>query len=447
MMKQWNTRALFRLLAPLLLEQVLGVTIGLADMIMVGVVGESAVSGVSLVDAVTMLITTLFSALAAGGSVVVSQYLGRGEKKNADNAAAQLVSINILFSLVITALALLFHRNLLRLIYGSIDADVREAGETYFWISALSYPFLALYHAGAALFRSAGNTRVTMLAALMVNALNIGGNGLLIMGLGLGVTGAAVSTLVSRAAGALTLAALLRAARHGGISLAGPPGFRFPFEPSMVRRILSISIPGGLENGMFQIGKIMVSRIFTSFGTGAIAANAVAGVVSSFAYMPGNAFSLGILTVISRCLGARDYEAARHLTGALVKMAYAVLWAVHALIFLCMNPLLGLFSLSPEALALARSFLLVHGIASPAAWPLSFALPSALRAAGDARYCMIVAVISMWTVRVSASYFMAYTLGFGPVSVWYAMAGDFAVRSVWYTRRWFKGGWETKRVI
>ena len=445
MMKQWNNPGLIRLLGPLLLEQVLGVTIGLADIAMVGAVGEFAVSGVSLVDAITMLITTLFAALAAGGSVVVSQYLGRGAKQNADNGAKQIVYVNVLFSLIITALALIFHRGILRLIYGAIGWDVLDAAETYFWISALGYPFLALYTAGAALFRSTGTTRVTMLTALMVNVLNIGGNAVLILGLGLGVTGAAISTLASRAAAAITLTALLLSARSPGLSLAGARRFRL--DPLMIRRILRIGIPGGLENSMFQIGKIMVSRIFTAFGTGAIAANAVAGVISSFAYMPGNAFSLGILTVISRCLGAQDYEAARYLTGKLVKMTYLVLFAANALIFLCMNPILGLFHLSPEASALARLFLQVHCIASPLAWPLSFALPSALRSAGDARYCMIVAVVSMWTVRVSASYLLAYTLGFGPVSVWYAMAGDFVARSVCYTRRWMKGGWENKRVI
>jgi putative MATE family efflux protein len=428
-----------------LIEQILGVTIGLADMIMVALVGEHAVSGVSLVEAINILLVIAFGALATGGSVVVSQYLGRGDTKNAGQGAKQLIYVSAISSFIIMGITLLLYRPILQIIYGNIEQDVMAAAETYFWITALGYPFLAIYNATASLFRSIGNSRITMLIALMVNILNIGGNGILIFGFHWGVAGAAIATLISRIAAALVLTSLLMSPRSGAISLRGL--FKIKLEPSMIRSILNVGIPSGLENSMFQLGKILVSRIFTTFGTAAIAANAIAGVINSFAFMPGTAFALAILTVVSHCLGAQDYGAARYFTAKLIKMTYIVMIVANLLILIFMNPILSCFSLTAEAQELARTFLWVHCVASPLTWPLSFALPNALRAAGDARYCMIVAAISMWTIRVSASYFLAYPLGLGPISVWYAMAGDFCLRSTCYVLRWLHGHWQTKRVI
>jgi putative MATE family efflux protein len=445
MMEQWNNRVLFRLLWPLLIEQILGVTIGLADMMMVAIVGEHAVSGVSLVEAINILLIIAFGALATGGSVVVSQYLGRKDIKSASHGAKQLIYVSTVTALIIMGITLLLYRPILQIIYGNIAPDVMAAAETYFWITALSYPFLALYNAAASLFRSMGNSRIPMLVALLVNILNIGGNGVLIFCLHLGVMGAALSTLISRIGAAAVLTALLMSPRSGSITLKGL--CKITLEPSMIRRILNVGIPSGLENSMFQLGKILVSRIFTTFGTAAIAANAIAGVINSFAFMPGTAFALAILTVVSQCLGAQDYEAARYFTAKLIKMTYLVMLGANLLILLFMNRIIAFFNLSPEAQDFSRAFLWVHCIASPLTWPLSFALPNALRAAGDARYCMIVAAISMWTIRVSASYFLAYPLGFGPISVWYAMAGDFCLRSTCYVLRWLHGHWQTKRVI
>lgn len=445
MMKQWNNSTLFRLIWPLLVEQILGVTIGLADMIMVATVGEYAVSGVSLVEAINILLVMAFGALATGGSVVVGQYLGRGDRKSASHGAKQLIYVSTAVACIVMGITLVLYRPLLQVIYGNIAPDVMAAAQTYFWLTAFGYPFLALYNAGAALFRSTGNSRVTMSVAFMVNILNIGGNGILIFGFHLGITGAAIATLVSRIAAAAVLMFLLLSRKSASISLKGL--FKIKIEPSMIRSILNVGIPSGLENSMFQLGKILVSRIFTTFGTSAIAANAVAGVINSFSFMPGSAFALAILTVVSQCLGAQDYEAARYFTAQLIKMTYGVMIFANLMILIFMNPILAFFNLSAEAVEFSKTFLWVHCIASPLTWPLSFALPNALRAAGDARYCMIIAVISMWTIRVSASYLLAYPLGLGPISVWYAMVGDFCLRSTCYVWRWISGRWKNKRVI
>jgi putative MATE family efflux protein len=441
----WNNRALFRLLWPLIVEQMLAVTMGIADTVMVTSAGEAAVSGVSIVDAINILLVIAFGAMATGGSVVVSQYIGRRDERNAGRAAQQLMMVNLLLSLAIMGAAIAFYRPVLHLVYGQLDPDVMAAAQTYFFLSTFSYPFLAVYNAAAALYRAVGNSRVPMLIALLVNLLNIGGNAVFIYGLGIGVAGVAIATLVSRITAAVILSAMLFSRRAGAISLAGIHKTRL--EWAMIRRILKIGVPSGLESSMFQFGKILLARVITSFGTAAIAANAICGSITGFIYMPGQGFGLGLLTVVGQCVGARDYEGARFYTGKLMKLTYGVVIFFNLMIIIFMEPLIGVFNLTAPAYDFARSFLSMYGIASMIAWPCGFTLPHALRAAGDARYCMIVAGITMWTVRICAAFLLCYTFGMGPIGVWYGMAGDFFARGICYVLRWRGGKWKEQRVI
>jgi putative MATE family efflux protein len=418
---------------------------GLADTIMVTSVGEHAVSGVSLVDAINQLLIIAFGSLATGGAVVVSQYMGRRKLKSARLASRQLVYVNTAVSAAIMVFTLCLRRVSLTLIYGAAEPDVMRAAEIYFLLSALSYPFLALYNSAASLYRAAGNSRVPMLTALLVNVINIGGNALFIFCFHWGVFGAGLATLICRIAAAAVLTVMLMWSRNGAISLSGI--FSIHIRPGMIRSILRVGIPGCLENSMFQIGKIMVSRIFASFGTAAIAANAIAAVINSFSFMPAQAFSLAMLTVVGQCVGAGDYGAAKRNTGKLMKLSYASVLVLSLLTALLMNPLLGFFKLSPDALGIARILLWIHIIAAPVSWPASFILPNSLRAAGDARYCMIAAAVSMWAVRVLFSYILAYPLGLGPPGVWIAMVLDWGLRALCYVFRFRGGRWQEKRVI
>jgi putative MATE family efflux protein len=386
-----------------------------------------------------------YIALATGGAVVVSQYIGRRDFHNSRIAGRQLVYIVLLVSLLITVIALPLRRILIALIYGKIEADVMNAASTYFFITALSYPVLALYNANAALFRAAGNSKVPMRIALLVNIMNIGGNALLIFVFRLGVAGAAISTLASRIAAAGITFVMLNRSRTSPISLSGFLNFRLI--PSMIRNILNVGIPSGLESSMFQIGRLMTQRIFTVFGTGAIAANAIASVVNSFSFMPGMAFGMALLTIVGQCVGAGDYTAAKRETAKIMKLAYVTLAIISAAIFICIEPLIGLFRLSPEAHDMAKYFLRIHCVSMALGWPMSFALPNALRAAGDARYVMIVATITMWTIRVSAAYIITFFLGWGPTGVWIAMGLDFVGRGVSYDLRGTRGKWMGKKVI
>jgi putative MATE family efflux protein len=445
MVNRWDNRALFGLLWPLMIEQILAVTMGAADTIMVASVGEHAVSAVNIIDNINNLMIIAFTALCTGGAVVVSQYIGRQDHTNSRTAARQLVYSVIAISLIMMVIAVLFRRPIIRLIYGNIEDDVMHAAALYFLFTGLSYPFLALNNANAALFRAAGNSKVPMQIALLVNIMNIGGNVLLIFVLKFGILGAALSTLFCRIVAATITTVMLTRNGPDPISLAGL--FNIHLVRPMIRNILNVGIPSGLESSMFQIGRLLTQRIFTVFGTSAIAANAITSVINSLSFMPGTAFGLALLTVVGQCVGAKDYAAAKKQTFKIMKIAYITLFAIGALIYICMEPMISLFSLSPEAHDLAKSFLRIHCISVAFGWAMSFILPSALRAAGDARFVMIAATISMWTVRVSAAYLFTFTFGLGPLGVWLAMGADFVVRGIFYFARWTGGRWQKKQVI
>jgi putative MATE family efflux protein len=443
--ERWNNRALFGLLWPLMIEQILAVTMGAVDTIMVSSVGEHAVSAVNIIDNINNLLIIAFTALSTGGAVVVSQYIGRRDYKSSRLAAKQLIYSVTLISLLMTATALLFCRPIISLFYGKIENDVMAAAAIYFFITGTSYPFLGIYNANAALFRAVGNSKVTMQIACLVNILNIAGNSFLIFVLKLGVVGAALSTLTCRMIAALITTRMLNRSISSPISLAGL--FDFRIVRSMIRNILNVGIPTGMEASMFQIGRLLTQRIFTSFGTAAIAGNAVTSVINSFSFMTGNAYGMALLTIVGQCVGAKDTVQAKKQTFKIMRLSYITMFIVSAFVFVCMEPLVGLFKLSPEAHNMAKTFLRVHCISMALGWPVSFALPNALRAAGDARFVMIAATISMWTVRVIAAYLFTFVLGIGPLGVWLAMGADFVVRGTFYCSRWLGGKWQGKRVI
>ena len=215
----------------------------------------------------------------------------------------------------------------------------------------------------------------------------------------------------------------------------------------MTGNILNVGLPSGVESSMFQIGRLLTQRIFPVFGTGAIAANAIASVINSFSFMPGIAFGIALLTIVGQCVGARDYTEAKKQTRKIMKLTYITLFTMSALIFIFVEPLVSMFSLSVEAHNFAKRCMSIHCISMALGWPISFALPNALRAAGDARFVMVASTISMWVVRVCAAYLITFPLGVGPLGVWLAMGADFIFRGTSFTLRWRGGKWQEKRVI
>ncbi len=433
-----------RLILPLVVEQFLAIAIGMADTMMVTSVGEAAVSGVSLVDSINILVIQIFSALATGGAVVASQYLGRRDEYGACRAAKQLLYAVTAVAMVLTAICLLFREHLLRLVFGAIEADVMQAAVTYLMITAASYPLVAIYNAGAALFRSMGNSKVSMLASLLVNAVNIGGNALFIFGFQMGVAGAGLATFISRIVAAGIMLFLISQPTHTiFISKAFKPEVEWP----ILRNILKIGIPTGLENGMFQAGKLMVSALVSSLGTSAIAANAIANSIGSLPNIPGNAIGLALITVMGQCMGAKQPEQGAKYTKQLMGICYASLLGTGVLLFLIAGPLVGQFGLSPEATAMAVEVLQWHAVCSAIFWSPSFALPCALRAAGDAKFTMVVSMFSMFAFRVFFSYALVWFTPLGLLGVWIAMFADWVCRDIFFVARFFRGKWKSIQLI
>ena len=437
---------LLRLIIPLVIEQMLLMTVGMADTVMVTTAGEAAVSGVSLVDNINTLIIQIFSALSTGGAVVVSQYLGHQEPDSAKTAAKQLLYAMTAVSLFLMAIALVFRQHILALIFGQVEPDVMDSALIYFLLTAAAYPFMGVYNAGAALFRAMGNSKVSMLCSLIINIINIAVNAILIYGYDMGAAGAGIGTLASRVAAAIIIMAMLN---HPENLVRVEGLLRFQFRWDMVKRILFIGIPNGMENGMFQAGKLLVLNLVTTFGTSAVAANAIANSVASVVNVPGMALGLAIITVIGRCMGAGEVEQAQRYTRQLVSAGYLCMLVMSAIQFFSAGYLVTLFNLSPQAMDLAAQVLRVCAVANIIFWPMAFTLPNSLRAAGDAVFTMVVSLCSMFACRVALSYVLAssWGLNLGLMGVWLAMFADWVVRAIFFLSRYRQGKWKEIHVI
>lgn len=440
----FTNQSLMKLVGPLIVEQLLAVAIGMADTVMVASVGEHAVSAISLVDAINFLIIQVFSALATGGAVVAAQYLGSRDRKGAIHTAKQLTYSVTGIAVVLCALTMAFNAPLLRWIYGALEGRVMAGAQTYLYLSAASYPFLALYNSGAALFRSMGNSKVSMVISLVVNGVNVAGNAILIYGFGMGVAGAGIASLASRILAAVVVTLLL-CHKNNPIFLDRP--FQFEFRPGTIRRILKVGVPNGLENGIFQVGKLIVAGVVSTFGTATIAANAICSTISSFVCIPGTAIGLALITVVGQCMGAgRPQEAARNVK-KLMCGTYALIALLNLLLFVLAEPVARLFNLSEEAVGISVRILQSYALFSAVIWPAAFPFPNALRAAGDAKFTMWVSVISMFVFRVGLCYLLTGPLNMGLMGVWLAMYVDWIGRAACFVPRFLSGKWKRHSVI
>ena len=411
----FSQRDLFRLVGPLLVEQLLAVTVGMADTMMVSRCGEAAISGVSLVDMINNLIIVLFAALATGGAVVVSQYLGAKEQKHANASSGQLILLSALLGVGVGVFCFVLARPM------------------------ISYPFLAMYNAGAALFRSMGNSKISMQISILMNVINIVGNAVCIFVLGMGVDGVAWPSVLSRAVAAVLI---LNRCYQKGHMLTVPKTFRL--DGRMAKRILGIGIPSAFENSLFQAGRILVVSMISTFGTVQIAANAVANNLDGMGCIPGQAIGLAMITVVGRCVGAGDNEQTVFYTRKLLLWAYISMGIFNGGILLFLKPLVGIYALSGETMALAILLVQIHAGSGLFLWPASFVLPNALRAANDVKFTMVVSVLSMAVWRLGFSYLLCVRMGWGAVGVWIAMVIDWVCRVICFVARMKSGAWKTK---
>lgn len=433
----FSGKDLRKLIIPLVFEQALAITVGMADTMMISSVGEAAVSGVSLVDMINMLMFNIMAALATGGAVVTSQFLGARQKDDARKSAKQLLYTVIFAGLLLGAAVILVRKPMLRLFFGRIEADVMENALIYLTISALSFPFLAVYNACAALFRSMGNSQVTLKVSILINLVNVAGNAICIYGLHMGAAGVAIPSLISRAMGSIIVYFLLK---NPALDICFVrEAFRLDF--GMVKKILYIGIPSGIENGIFQLGRVLVVSIISGFGTVQIAANGVANNLDSVGVLIANAINLAVITVIGQCVGAGDEKQIRTYTRKLLAAAYIPTIILNLSLFLILDPILGLYGLSAETTQLARTLIFIHNGSACLLWPLSFTLPNMLRACNDVRYTMFVSISSMFIFRIGFSYLIGVQMGYGAIGVWIAMVLDWLCRIVCFIIRYTGGKW------
>lgn len=434
----FSNKDLKKLIWPLIIEQLLTVTVGMMDTVMIASVGESAVSAVSLVDSIMILIIQIFAAIATGGAVVAGQFLGAKDEDRACQSANQLILFISVLSIAVMGLVYLLRGFILHQVFGKITAEVMAHSSTYLDIVSLSIPFIALYNGGAALFRTMGNSRVSMYTSLLMNGINITGNAIMIYGLHMGVAGAAIPTLVSRIVAAVVMIVLLLNPKQL-VHLKRP--FSLKFDATLIKRILYIGVPNGLENSMFQLGKILLLSLVSGFGTAAIAANAVSNTLATFMTLPGMAIGFAIITVVSRCIGAGDYKQARYYTRKLIKITYLALLLTNALIILGLPAVLSLYHLSDITASMTTQIIFSYAAATIVIWAPAFSLPNTLRAANDVKFSMVVSILSMWIFRIGFSFLLAKNMGLGVFGVWISMYIDWLVRSILFVLRYKGVSW------
>jgi len=438
----FSNQKLIKLIIPLVIEQGLTILVGMADGVMVSSVGEAAISGVSLVDMINAVILVLFAALATGGAVVTSQFLGARNLEKARKSAGQLVLMAVALGVLTMLPCLIFDEELLMLCFGAIEADVKAAGLKYLRITALSFPFIALYNAGAAIYRSVGNSKVSMQASMVMNIINVAGNAFCIFVLKWGVYGVAIPTLVSRAAAGIYMMVLvakpdqeLSLTREGLTTI----------DQRMMGNILRIGVPSACENCFFSLGRLIVASMITLFGTSQVSANAVAGNIDRLGIIIGQAMGLAMVTVVGQCVGARDNDQAVYYIKKLLRWTYIVQGITNVLIVLFVGQLVDLYStLAPETRALAMRLSTIHASLAIVFWPVSFVLPNALRAANDVKFTMWVGIGSMLACRIFGSWLLCVHFGWGATGVWIAMVTDWVCRTAFFVPRVMRGKWKTK---
>ncbi len=442
--RMFSDQDLYKLIVPLVIEQALAFFVGVADTMMVSYAGEAAMSGVSLVDMYTFLVSTLLAALGTGGAVVVSQYIGHRDQKQANESAGQLMLIAAVGSTLLMIFSLVLRVQIINLFYPNIEADVRAAAVRYIFITAFSYPFLGLYNASAALFRSMKKTTHTMIVSIIMNIINVVGNAIGIFILHAGVDGVAVPTLLSRMAACFLMTGMLF---MKGQQIRVSFSSIFRVDKEHVRRVLHIAIPNSIENGLFALGRILVTSIVSLFGTHQIAASSAALSVGTIAIMVCSGNNLACVTVIGQCVGAGEYEQAKYYMKRILKISYLGNIALTIIMQIFLNQILGLYDLSGEAVRYAYILVTIHNVCACFIHPTSFNLANGLRATGDAAYTMKVGMVSMFIFRVGAAILFGIILNFQIIGVWMAMISDWTARSCAFIYRFKSGKWKEKRAI
>lgn len=440
----FNHKALRVLLIPVILEQLLNSLMGMVDTMMVSNVSSAAISAVSLVDSVNNLLIQIFSALAAGATIICAQYLGKKDTEGANRAARQVFLSIFVISTVVTVVSVLFREPLLALIFGKVEPEVMRDSLDYFLLTALSYPFMALFSAGSAFYRAGGNSRFPMMVSVISNIGNVVGNAMFLFVFEMGVTGAALATLLSRiVCTVIVFAALHRPKQEIVLNhyLRIRPDFK------LIWVILAIGVPSGIENGMFQFGKLAIQSTVSTMGTAAIAAQAMTIILEMMNGIAAIGIGIGLMTVVGQCIGAGRTEEAKYY---IVKLTW---YAEVAIILSCIavlvltKPVILLGGMEAESGRMCMEMVIAITVVKPISWVLSFIPGYGMRAAGDVKFSMLVSTATMWLCRVLLCVYLVRAWGFGPMAVWIGMFADWTVRSVIFGWRFVSGRWLKQSVV
>ena len=434
------------LLIPVVLEQLLNSIMGTADTMMVSNVGSAAISAVSLVDSINVLVIQAFSALAAGGAIVCAQYIGQRNKEKANESARQVLFIITAISVAVSLFCLVFQKPLLRLIFGSVEEKVIRASEIYFFYTALSFPFIAAYDSAASIFRAQDNTRGPMTISMISNVMNIAGNAIMIWAFHMGVAGAALSTLISRIFCAVVVLIQLRKEREGQ-EIVVRDYFKIRPNWSMIKRILGIGIPSGVENSMFQLGKLAIQSTVSTLGTAAIAAQAMTNILENLNGIAAIGVGVGLMTIVGQCLGAGRKDEAVYYIKKLCVIAEIVVLTSCLIVFALTKPVTILGGMEKESADMCFHMVMWITIMKPLVWTMAFVPGYGLRAAGDVKFSMITSCCTMWACRFCLCVFLIRVMGFGPMGVWIGMFADWTVRSIIFTWRFHSRKWLQHKVI
>ena len=442
----FSNRLICSLLIPVVLEQLLNSIMGTADTMMVSNVGSPAISAVSLVDSINVLVIQAFSALAAGGAIVCAQYIGQKNKEKANESARQVLFIITAISVAVSLICLVFQKPLLRLIFGSVEPAVMSASETYFFYTALSFPFIAAYDSAASIFRAQDNTKGPMIISMISNVMNIAGNAVMIWVFHMGVAGAALSTLISRIFCAVVVIIQLRKEKEGQ-EIVVRDYFEIRPDWSMIRRILGLGIPSGVENSMFQLGKLAIQSTVSTLGTAAIAAQAMTNILENLNGIAAIGVGVGLMTIVGQCLGAGRKDEAVYYIKKLCVIAEVIIIISCLGVFALTKPITILGGMEKESADMCFHMVMWITIVKPLVWIMAFIPGYGLRAAGDVKFSMIVSCCTMWACRFCLCVFLIRVMGFGPMGVWIGMFADWTLRGIIFTWRFHSRKWLQHKVI
>ena len=440
----FSNKMLKALLVPVILEQLLNALMGTVDTMMVSNVGSAAISAVSLVDSINVLVIQAFSALAAGGAIVCSQYMGQKNYEQANKSARQVLFIIAAISLGVTVPCLIFRQPLLRFIFGEVEADVMAASRTYFFYTVLSYPFIALYDAGASIFRAQENTKGPMTISVISNGMNIAGNAILIWVFHMGVAGAAIATLISRMFCAVVVLWQLHRKKQ---PIVVNHYLKIRPDGRMIKRILGLGIPSGIENSMFQLGKLAIQSSVSTLGTVAIAAQAMTNTLEGLSGIAARGVGIGLMTVVGECLGAGRKDEAVYYVKKLCAIAWGVLLAGCLIVFALTKPITMLGGMEAESARMCFEMTAWITLVKPIVWMPAFIPAYGMRAAGDVKFSMAVSCITMWVFRYCLCVFLIRIMGMGPMAVWIGMFTDWTVRAIIFLLRFHSRKWLEHKVI